>query len=135
MVIKLLLIPLLVLFSWTSNAALGEESPETEDTNVVLLQALTPLGETQIDLVKGFIETTLSISLNLNASKASSGAFRYTSSRDITTGEQQLITNTLPTIYEVGVSFPASNFEPRPDDGGGFSTSNFKPKKKKIKKR
>ena len=124
---------LLMMFTGVASAALGEESPPVEDTNIVLLQANTPLGETQIGLVKGFIETTLSLSLSLNASKAGKGAYRYTASRSIAVSEQQLIENTLPATYEVRVSFPVdtTDYDPRPDEGGGGGSSLSKGKTKR----
>ncbi|RDX36291.1 hypothetical protein DZA50_04275 [Kangiella sp. HD9-110m-PIT-SAG07] len=132
---KLLYAGLLLIASMSSNAALDEESPEVIDTDIVLLQANTSLGETQINLVKGFIETTLSLTLNLNASKAGQGAFRYSASREILESEQQLVTNTLPATYEVSVSFPidTTTYKPRPDDedSGGMSTLRSKIKEER----
>lgn len=129
---KILVLTFLLLCSGATIAAISEEPPPAEDTKVVLLKASTPLGETQVNLVKNFIETTLSVRLNLNASKAGKGLYRYESSRAVTAAEQQLIGDTLPPVYEVIVSFPVDldTYDPSPEDGDGGGSASLKKKKK-----
>lgn len=110
-----------LLMSSVVGASLTEEPVEREDTKLVLLQATSVLGETQVGLVVTFIETTLGVNLNENAAKADSKAYKYKSNKWITPVQQQLIADTLPINYEVRVTFPidTADYKPRPGEGGG----------------
>jgi len=114
-----------LLFSSVAGAAaITEDSSIVEETKIVLLQANSDLGETQIGIVVSFIETTLGVKLNENAVKADKDIYRYKSNKWIAPVEQQLITDTLPVSYEVRVSFPidAGNYNPRANKGNGGSS-------------
>lgn len=106
-----------LLFSNVVVASLTEEPVEPENTKIVLIQATTALGETQIGLVVTFIETTLGVKLNENAVKADTKASKYKSNKWLSPEEQQLIFDSLPANYEVQVSFPIDvvNFKSRPE--------------------
>jgi len=116
MFIKIVASLCLLSCSAMTNAAILAETPEVEDTKLVLLKAESSVGKARVQLVKTFIEKSLSVKLNTDASKGSRGTYRFKSNKWITPSEQKLISDTLPTDYDVSVSFPAdlTKYKARP---------------------
>ena len=122
---KTVLFVILLALSFSSHALNVVEPAPEQDTDVVLLQATTPLGLTQISQAVSFIELTLGVSLVEESTRST--AFRYRADRFITVAEQSLLRLNFPSI-DVAINFPIENYQVRPGNGNGGGSSLLKTK-------